>query len=196
MAEADSNRQKIMLGVLLLGLLGYVGYTYAYQPRAQRLGELESRLEALEFQNRVARQLTEDRGRDRVERQLAEHREQLARVEGLIPSSEELPDLLDAISAEAQRTGVELALIQPSEASAEAFYTRRTYDLGVLGPYHQIAEFLTRIGSLPRIITPINLNVTVKNEGSAGEEPQLEARFSIETYVLPLAPAADTANAS
>ena len=41
------------------------------------------------------------------------YREQLIQVEGLIPSSEELPDLLDAISVEGQRTGVELVLIQP-----------------------------------------------------------------------------------
>jgi hypothetical protein len=53
---------------------------------------------------------------------------QLVAMEGLVPTSEELPDLLDAISAEARRTGVELALIQPVGSrhhAAEEFYTRR-----------------------------------------------------------------------
>lgn len=189
------QRQKLLLGVLLLGALGYGVYTYVYTPRVEAVTAMEERLERLESKNRAARRLVQNQGRDAVERKLALYRAQLDEVEGLIPSSEELPDLLDAISAEAQRTGVELALIQPVGAAAETFYTRRTYDLAVLGSYHQIGEFLTEIGSLPRIITPINLNMTVKEAAEPGSTPKLEAKFSIETYVLPSAASpADTAN--
>ena len=99
----------------------------------------------------------------------------------MIPSDEELPNLLDAISAEAQRTGVELTLIQPVGATEEQYYTRRVYDMAVTGGYHQIGEFLTRVASLPRIITPIDL--TLRRRGEQGS--QLEAGFRIETYVLP-----------
>jgi type IV pilus assembly protein PilO len=194
---SDPNaRQKLMLGVLLLGGLAYFGYTYAYQPRAAEIAAMEERLEALELRNQTVRQLVLSQGRGEVEQQLRLYREQLSRVENLIPSSEELPDLLDAISAEAQRSGVELTLIQPAGAEQEEFYTRRTYDLAVLGSYHQIAEFLTQVGSLPRIVTPINLNVTVQEEETRSGNPRLEARFAIETYVLPsLELPADTANA-
>lgn len=190
------TRQKLILGVMLLGAAVYFAYEYVYTPRAEAVVAMEERLERLESKNRAARRLVQNRGREAVERKLSLYRAQLDEVEGLIPSSEELPDLLDAISAEAQRTGVDLALIQPVGAEAEAFYTRRTYDLAVLGSYHQIAEFLTEIGSLPRIITPINLNVAVKESAEPGAVPRLEAKFSIETYVLPsVGTAMDTANA-
>lgn len=182
------QRQKMLMGLLLVGGLGYLSYSYVYTPRAAEIAEIEARLETLQTQNRAARALVEREGRDEVERKLAEHREQLVRVEGLIPSSEEVPDLLDAISAEAQRTGVELALIQPTGATAEQFYTRRTYDLAVVGTYNQIGAFLSEIGSLPRIITPMNLNLAVRGEGKENAGPRLEAKFSIETYVLPSAP--------
>jgi type IV pilus assembly protein PilO len=182
---ADQNRQVVLLAGLLTALVGYGGYTYLYVPRNAEVQELETRLERLEAQNATARQLTAREGRSDVERRLALYREQLVQVEGLIPSSEELPDLLDAISAEAQRTGVELALIQPVGAEAEQFYTRRTYDLAVHGDYHEIGEFLTEIASLRRIITPINLNVKVIPGAPGVREPDLEAKFSIETYVLP-----------
>jgi type IV pilus assembly protein PilO len=187
MAEAmdPQKRNKIIIAVLLIGGLGYLLYDYVYRPRAESVAALQSRVETLELQNRTARALVAQNGTDEVERRVGLHREQLRRVEGLIPSSEELPDLLDAISAEARRTGVELARIQPSGATAEQFYTRRTYDIGVYGEYHQIGEFLSRVGSLPRIITPINLNLTVRQEDTRSGNPQLEARFSIETYVLP-----------
>ena len=182
---ADQQRQAMLLGALMVGLVGYGTYSYVYVPRSAEVAELESRLERLEAQNATARELTAREGRSQVERRLAVYREQLVQVEGLIPSSEELPDLLDAISAEAQRTGVELSLIQPVGASAEQFYTRRTYDLAVRGAYHEIGEFLTEIASLRRIITPINLSVTVMDAEPGQAEAQLEAKFAIETYVLP-----------
>ena len=184
MAES-SQRQTVLLAALVVGALGYATYTYVYVPRSAEVAELESRLERLEAQNATARQLTARERRSQVARQLALYREQLVQVEGLIPSSEELPDLLDAISAEAQRSGVELALIQPVGASAEQFYTRRTYDLAVRGAYHEVGEFLTEIASLRRIITPINLSVTVMEAAPGQVEPELEAKFAIETYVLP-----------
>lgn len=181
-------KQKLMLAVLALGALGYFGYEYAYHPRAEALAAMEARLESLELRNQTVRRLVQSQGRGEVEQQLRVYREQLARVEHLIPSSEELPDLLDAISAEAQRSGVELTLIQPVGAAQEEFYTRRTYDLAVIGTYHQIGQFLTEVGSLPRIVTPIDLNVTVREEETRSGEPRLEAKFSIETYVLPNLP--------
>lgn len=185
MAEPSESRSKaVLLGVLLVGGLGYLTYDYVYRPRQEEVAALEQRLERLQAQNQTARRLTAREGRSDVERRLGVYREQLVQVEGLIPSSEELPDLLDAISAEAQRSGVDLALIQPVGASAEQFYTRRTYELAVRGSYHSIGSFLTEIASLRRIITPINLNVTVQQESPAAE-PRLEAKFAIETYVLP-----------
>ena len=185
MGDDPQLGKKIIFAALLIAGLAYLGYEYVYRPRAEEIAGLETRLTTLETQNRTAQILTEQNGEGAVQRQLAEYRDRLMRVEGLIPSSEELPDLLDAISTEAQRTGVELALIQPTGAVAEEFYTRRTYDLAVLGSYHQIGEFLTRVGSLPRIITPTDLNLTVRDEVSRSGDPRLEARFAIETYVLP-----------
>jgi type IV pilus assembly protein PilO len=187
MASSDptQNRQKILLGAVLVLGLGYLGYTYVYVPKAEAITALESRLSNLETQNQTARVLMEQDGEAEIQRRLVEYNDQLERVEGLIPSSEELPDLLDAISTEAQRTGVELALIQPVEAVAEEFYTRRIYDLAVLGSYHEIGEFLGRVGSLPRIVTPTGLNLTVLEEVTRDGDPKLEARFGIETYVLP-----------
>lgn len=180
----SDQKKKLFIAVVLVGGLLYLAHDNIYSPRAEEIAELEQRLETLEIQNAAARSLAESQGRSEVEQKLAQYRDQLRQVEGLIPSSEEVPDLLDAISAEAQRTGVELALIQPVGATAETFYTRRTYDLGVRGSYHELGAFLTEIASLPRIITPMGLSMTVAESRAEGV-PELNARFTIETYVLP-----------
>ncbi|HEX8241945.1 MAG TPA: type 4a pilus biogenesis protein PilO [Longimicrobium sp.] len=197
------TRKTLTYGALLLVVATGFGSLQVYQPRQKQNQELESRLAAVQLSNTRARGLT--RGATSPEEALDLFRRQLAVVEGLIPSSEELPDLLDAISAEAQRTGVEISLIQPVSATEERYYTKRIYDMAVLGRYHDIGEFLTRVASLPRIVTPTDLRVAAQgqtqNNGQPGQRPaaaaaqegppKLEARFSIETYVIPSAPLSD-----
>jgi type IV pilus assembly protein PilO len=198
------TRKNLIYGTLLLVVVAAFGYLQLYQPRAQANQELETHLAAIQRANTTARGLT--RGATSPEEALDLYRRQLAAVEGLIPSSEELPDLLDAISAEAQKTGVEISLIQPVSATDERYYTRRVYDMAVLGHYHDIGEFLTRVASLPRIVTPTDLRLAPDAASAAAAAqaqarggrapadqgpPRLEARFSIETYVIPTAPLKD-----
>lgn len=178
------KRKHVLLGALLIGLGVYAASTMLHGPRSEAVAGLESRLETLRVQNGAATTLLQGSGVADVERRLALYREHLVAVEGLVPLSEEVPDLLDAIANEAQRTGIELTLLQPTGATDEEFYGRRTYDLAVVGAYHDIGYFLARVGSLPRIITPRGLNLTTRQEEDRSGAARLEARFSIETYVI------------
>jgi type IV pilus assembly protein PilO len=196
------QRKQLLYGGALLALLAFGFYDRVYTPRKAQMAELETRLEQLKTVNTRSRAITRG-GSTEMDQQLALYRQQLELAEGLIPSDEELPNLLDAISAEAQRTGVELTLIQPVGATEEQYYTRRVYDMAVVGGYHQIGEFLTRVASLSRIVTPTNLTVTARAGAAggaaaprpAGQPVQLEARFSVETYVIPSTPVDDDASA-
>jgi len=194
-------RKNLIYGGLLLAVVAGFFYMQVYSPKVAANQALEEDLARVQASNSQARGLT--RGATSPEEALELFRRQLAVVEGLIPSSEELPDLLDAISAEAQRSGVELSLIQPVSATAERYYTRRVYDMAVKGQYHAIGEFLTRVASLPRVVTPTDLRLGLPQGAAAPPPnaappegaPELEARFSIETYVIPSAPVGD-ANAT
>lgn len=200
------QRKQLLYGGVVLALLAFGFYTQVYEKRNADIAALETRLEALNTVNTRSRAIARGAEGD-VDQQLALYRQQLELAEGLIPSAEELPDLLDLVSAEAQRTGVELTLIQPVGATEEAYYTRRVYDLAVVGRYHAIGEFLTRVASLPRIVTPTNLTVSpvgaapvqrargAPQDPSGAEPVELEARFSIETYVIPSPVTADDARA-
>ena len=195
------QRKQLIYGGVFLALLAFGFQDRIYAPRKEQIAALETRLETLKTVNTRSRAITRA-GSDEMDQQLALYRQQLELAEGLIPSDEELPNLLDAISAEAQRAGVELTLIQPVGATEEAYYTRRVYDMAVVGGYHQIAEFLTRVASLQRIVTPTNLTLGPAR-AAAGPQPArptgqpvvLEARFSVETYVIPSTPVNDDASA-
>lgn len=189
------TRRNLLLTGVLIAAAAFGFWSYVYQPRKTELAELQTRVDSLQSRNGRARALTAGLGED-PEGVLAAYRRQLESVEGLIPSGEELPDLLDAISVEAQRSGVEISLIEPSGASEQGAYTLREYDMAVLGRYHDIGDFLTRVASLPRIVTPKNLTLApaaatrpvgrgTTAAPSPNEPVRLEARFSIETYVIP-----------
>jgi type IV pilus assembly protein PilO len=190
------TRKNLLYGTLLLVAVGGFFYLQVYTPRKEGIETLETELARIETSNMAARGLT--RGASSPEEALELYRRQLAVVEGLIPSTEELPDLLDAISAQAQQTGVEISLIQPISATQERYYTRRVYDMAVQGRYQDIGEFLTRVASLPRVVTPTDLRLAPMAvpggqpaAGGGDQPPKLEARFSIETYVIPTAPLSD-----
>jgi type IV pilus assembly protein PilO len=110
----------------------------------------------------------------------------------LVPTENEVPALLESISTAARRAGLELVDIQPDGVVNGDQFDTYKYKLGVTGPYHQVADFLTNIGSMSRIVSPIN--VTMSPTARTGElrqrkgEQFLDARFGVQTYVAHASP--------
>ncbi|MBI4408364.1 MAG: type 4a pilus biogenesis protein PilO [Gemmatimonadetes bacterium] len=195
----DPKQRNLML-IGVLGLIVPAGaYSYLVHGKQKaKVAELESRYEQLETKNAQARGRAAQGGPD-LQKKLAIFEQHMTRLEQLIPSGEEVPELLHAMALRAQETNVEVGRLRPDLATPGPFYTRQTYEVVVIGAYHDIGRFLAAIGSLPRIVTPIELQV-----GSPRKETdpktgarRLEATFKIKTYVLPSpTPAAPPAPAS
>jgi len=188
------QRNALLLGIVAIAA-GYLFHSFWYSPREAEIAVLEDRLEQLEDRNRRARILA-TRGGEEIQERLAVFERHLTRLEGLIPQSEEVPRLLEAMAGEARRTGLgDLAAINPEPSEPGEFYTRRSYEVTVIGQYHDVGRFLTAVASLPRIITPVDLDLVARSPqaqrvaGSGDQEAgQVTARFRIQTYVLPTPP--------
>ncbi|HEY5441334.1 MAG TPA: type 4a pilus biogenesis protein PilO, partial [Gemmatimonadaceae bacterium] len=119
----------------------------------------------------------------------------LAVMRLLVPTGNEVPTLLDQVSTAARRVGLDIADVQPLPSIAGDQYEAYKYRLSVRGgSYHQIGVLLANIGSLQRIIVPINLMLTAQSADPRAakkvKSQNLEARFEIQTYVAraPLPP--------
>ena len=186
--DDPKQQQRLLIGLLPLILL--FGYWYfLHDGYVEELESMKTRLERLEASNSQARMLA-PQGR-RLEERLVELERHINRLEQLVPRGEEVSRLLNTISERADQIGVNLARFNPGNTNRGPHYHRRTFQMTVLGEYHEIARFLTEIGSLNRIITPIDLTITPS--GGRQEEQVLEASFQIETYVLPDQPQAGAA---
>jgi type IV pilus assembly protein PilO len=169
----------------------YVGKMYVLNPRQERLESAMQQLESLQTQNRRSKVLAARRDDLRARMELQER--QLQVFEEFIPESEEVPELLDAISQEAQLTGVELSRIRPQAVEAGEFYMKQTWELSVIGEYHEVGRYVARIASLPRIIKPTNLRIAPAPQSRATRNMRapLEVSLNIETFVLGAPPASE-----
>lgn len=179
----DPDKQKKLLAIMA-PLVALGGYWYFFHGKAtEEIETMSERLETMQAQNQSARTMASTGGAE-LERRLAIYEQYTGRLERLIPSRDEVPQLLSDISERAQQVGVDLALVRPETEARGPYYTRQTYEMGVTGRYHEVGLFLSEIGSLPRIITPIDLEVTAQR-GNAAKPDDVQASFRIETYVLP-----------
>lgn len=180
--EDPAKQKKLLIGMLPL-LLAF-GYWYFLHPGyAQELQAMETRLATLETSNARARAASAQSRQ--LDERLKRFERHVDRLEQLVPRSEEVSDLLNQITQSAANVGVEVSIFRPGQTVPTQHYNRRTFELTVLGGYHNIIRFLTDIGSLPRIITPVDFEVTPRNELDRSGAQRLEASFDLVTYVLP-----------
>jgi type IV pilus assembly protein PilO len=175
----------LLVAILTLGGM-YAFYTYWYEPRALEIEEMETRLSQLETMNRQAQVVSARSGPDLAER-LAVYERHVDRLEELIPAREEVATLMNSLTLEAQRAGVDLTGLTPEAPLPGELYTLQSYGVSVVGDFHDVGRFLAAVASLPRIVTPVDLVI----EPFGGPAVRLEmtapvsARFRVQTYVLP-----------
>lgn len=182
----DDPKQKNALVVGLLFVVGlYLVNTYW---RADRLAEVvqgESRLEALENSNRTA-EIIAARGGTALQERMVVYERHIAQLEALIPLEEQVASLLNDLTLLQRELGVQLDLMRPEPAEPSNFYTKQTYSLRVIGEYHDVSRYITRVASMERIITPIDLSLSVFAAPARFRdyESPVQAEFRIQTYVI------------
>lgn len=183
--QERSKQYALLVGLAAIALI-WVMYEYWHMPRTEEIASLEMELETLETQNRNA-QIVAARAGPEMEERLAIYERHLGRLEELIPAEQEVSVLLNQIASEALRIGVDMGSVTPQPRQEGEFYTRETYDMTVIGEYHDVGRFLASVASLPRIITPIDLQVEPGPSSPVNEQmvSPVRARFQIETYLSP-----------
>jgi len=183
----EPKQQKALGAIVVLLGLGYAFYTYWYSPRKVEVDALRGRVTALETSNRQA-QIQAARGGTDLEERNALYERHVMELEELIPRGEEVPTLIETINRQAANVGVDVVNMTPEPDQAGEFYVRQGWSMQAIGEYHDVARFLTSIASLPRIITPVDLDVAVyrppQNVQTELVAP-IAATFRMETYVLP-----------
>jgi len=183
--DDPKQRNALIIGILAVACF-YLFWSWWYTPNSTDVEEMSARLEQLDTENRRA-QILATRGGEELEALLARYERHVEQLEALIPQSEEVSALLNDVSRVARETGVNDASLRPEADQVGDFYTKESYAMEIVGEYHDIGRFLASIASLPRIVTPVNLEITrFQGDRSVLDMQQpLTATLQIQTYILP-----------
>lgn len=183
-----NKRDRILGGVGAAALALGIAYGFlVWQPRRDELVEMQAHVDSLLVINQRAKsELAQGKTNElKIQADLLTADLKVMRL--LVPTENEVPTLLDQVSTAARRVGLEIVDVQPLPTLVGDQYEAFKYRLVVRGgSYHQIGDLLTNIGSLQRIVAPINVVLNPQSDTRLVKRTKmqnLEARFEIQTYV-------------
>jgi type IV pilus assembly protein PilO len=184
----QNQRDQIMVFVAIVAVAAMgLYYQYVWSPKQELLNTLEARVENLTQLNEKIEREVKRGNLAKLKAEGQRYRRDLAVLRQLVPTRNEVPALLEQVSTAARRVGLDLSDVQPEDVVTGTHFDVHRYRIGVMGDYHAIARFLTNVGSLTRIVAPINLQLTPSSKALSRVLPKqhrlLEARLQIQAYV-------------
>jgi type IV pilus assembly protein PilO len=189
----DQRGQVLALLILVALAGGYFFWSKKHSPDVEKINTANQEADTLEAQVAAARRDLESGSIEDLRRRVEEFQGSLELMRRLVPERNEVPSLIDDISTKAKVRGVTLGRIQPFPPEPGSPFDTYRYRLEVYGHYDQIGEYLADIASLPRIIVPqeLALSVAPPNVQQLLQDTVgalLIAEFSIRTYVKSAGP--------
>jgi len=96
-----------------------------------------------------------------------------------LPGKTEIPSLIVDISQTGLAAGLQEKLFRPEAEIPRDFYAEKPIRIRLSGGYHEIANFVSGIAALPRIVTLHNIDITRENNDSYD---QLSLEVTAQTY--------------
>ena len=94
-----------------------------------------------------------------------------------LPNTTEVPDLLVDITQAGLGRGLEFELFRPEKEQPKDFYAELPISIQVRGTYHELAEFVSDVAALPRIVTFGDITITAR-----GKDERLTMSAKARTY--------------
>ncbi len=106
----------------------------------------------------------------------------------LVPTSNEVPALLEEVSTAARRAGLDLGGVTPEPVIVGDAYDTYRYTVTITGSYHEVGAFLANVGSLARIVAPVHFTLNAAagartESANAGDRTALTSTILLQTYV-------------
>jgi type IV pilus assembly protein PilO len=188
--KTQREQAMLLVGMIAIGLVAAY-WNFVYKPKAAELVVLQERVDTLESRNARAKVELASGSVDQLRAEAELLAKDLEVMRQLVPTGNEVPALLEQVSTAARRVGLDLATVQPKPVIEGEQFDTYSYDISVTGGYHAIAKFLSNVGSLTRIVAPMNLSLAAATNPKATavqRRPEgasaLDTKLEIQTYVV------------
>lgn len=96
-----------------------------------------------------------------------------------LPGETEIPSLIVDVSQAGLASGLQEKLFQPQPEIPRDFYAEKPIKIRLSGGYHEIANFVSGVAALPRIVTLHNINITPEDQDNFD---RLSIEVTAQTY--------------
>ena len=143
-------------------------------PALQRAQDEESTLRVT-FENKQRKAANYDA----YKAQLAQIEQSFGTMLRQLPGETEIPSLIVDVSQTGLASGLQEKLFQPQPEIPRDFYAEKPIKIRLSGGYHEIANFVSGVAALPRIVTLHNINITPEGQDAFD---QLSLEVTAQTY--------------
>ena len=156
-------RAAVILIVFLAVTAGGIWFTIIKDklPSLQRAQEDEQTLRVT-FENKQRKAANYDA----YKAQLAQIEQSFGTMLRQLPGETEIPSLIVDISQTGLASGLQEKLFQPEPEIPRDFYAEKPIRIRLSGGYHEIANFVSGVAALPRIVTLHDINITPEGQDS------------------------------
>lgn len=193
--QTQRDQVKLLIGFAAIALAAAY-YIYPYAAREEQLASDITRVAALDDANQRAAREFASGSIERLRVQAAENRSALLVMRRLVPTGNEVPALLEEVSTAARRAGLDVGGVTPEPVIVGERFDTYRYTVTIIGAYHQFGEFLANVGSLARIVVPVNFSIVASARANAPRnviktsvKGALTSTITLQTYIEKTTPA-------
>lgn len=115
---------------------------------------------------------------DAYKAQLSQMEQSFGTMLRQLPGKTEIPSLIVDISQTGLAAGLQEKLFQPQSEVRKDFYAEKPIRISLSGGYHEIANFVSGVAALPRIVTLHDITITP----ASGKYDELTLAVTAKTY--------------
>lgn len=166
-----------VIAIVFAGVLGFGVYMTIVKDKAPQLARAEADEATLRvtFENKAKKAANYDAYKE----QLAQMEQGFGTMLRQLPGETEIPSLIVDISQTGLAAGLQERLFEPQGEIPKDFYAEKPIKIRLSGGYHEIANFVSGIAALPRIVTLHDINITPEGQGTFD---QLSIEVTAKTY--------------
>ena len=118
------------------------------------------------------------------------------KIESLLPEVKQIPSLLVQLHTASSITGTTIKKIKPVPVAPEDFYNVTSFEIEMVGGYHEFATFMSYVANFPFIANVTDVKITAKNvaiskaaqkdglQNLSKRRETINAVFTLSTYFV------------
>ncbi len=173
----DSKTQKIVLGALAFFIIIYFWYSRVYSINDNQISMKNQEFETIT--TNLRRVEMKAKSLDALKLEYTDLVDRYHEIEQLLPEVKQIPSFLVQLHTASSLTGTKITSILPMPISPEEFYNVVSFEVELIGTYHDFGSFISYVANFPFITNVSDVHITATHVAIAATDETEEKKTGI-----------------